>query len=101
MSKSASMDSSSIYQAGKARIRCIIEITQPDGTVFQVETEAADLIPELESIDLTTRKGFMQFISMADQGIVAVRNEAGRKALEEYAREALKKTNLTDSQNGK
>lgn len=75
-----------------ARVRCIIEITQPDGNVIQVETSAEDLIPELENIDLTTRKGFMDFISMADKGMVAIKNEAGKKALEAYAREALKKT---------
>lgn len=75
------------------RIKCIIEITQPDGKVIQVETSAAGLIPELEKIDLTSKKGFMEFISMADKGIVEIRNEASREALEAYAREALKKTN--------
>ena len=75
------------------RIRCIIEITQPDGNVIQVETSSTGIIPELEKIDLTTRKDFMDFISMADKGIVAIRNKAGKEALEAYAKEALKKTN--------
>ena len=75
------------------RIKCIIEITQPDGEVLQVETSATGIIPELEKIDLTTRKGFMDFISLADKGIVTIRNEAAKKALEAYAKEALKKTN--------
>ena len=74
-------------------IKCIIEITQPDGNVIQVETSANGIIPELEKIDLTTRDGFMDFISMADKGIVSVRNETSKKALEAYAGEALKKTN--------
>jgi len=75
------------------RIKCIIEITQPDGEVLQVETSATGVIPELEKIDLTTRKGFMDFISLADKGIVTIRNETAKKALEAYAKEALKKTN--------
>ena len=75
------------------RIKCIIEITQPDGNTIQVETSSMGIIPELEKIDLTTRKGFMDFISMADKGIVAIRNETAKKALEAYANEALKKTN--------
>ena len=58
---------------------------------FHVQTA---IIPELEKIDLTTRKGFMDFISMADKGIVTIRNETAKKALEAYAKEALKKTNL-------
>ena len=52
------------------RIKCTIEITQPDGQTIQVETSSMGIIPELEKIDLTTRKGFMDFISMADKGIV-------------------------------
>ena len=76
-----------------ARIECIIRITQPDGNVIEVETSSMGIIPELEKIDLTTRKGFMDFISMADKGIVAIRNETAKKALEAYANEALKKTN--------
>ena len=75
------------------RIKCVIEITQPDGNVIQVETSSLGNIPELEKIDLTTRKGFMDFISMADRGIVAIRNKTAQKALEAYASEALKKTN--------
>ena len=75
------------------RIKCIIEITQPDGNTIQVETSSTGIIPVLEKIDLTTRKGFMDFISMADKGIVAIRNETAKKALEAYANEALKKTN--------
>ena len=74
------------------QVRCIIEITQPDGNVIQVETSALGMIPELEKIDLTTKKSFMDFISMADKGIVAIKTEAGKKALEAYAKEALKKT---------
>lgn len=76
------------------RIKCTIEITQPDGQTIQVETSSMGIIPELEEIDLTTRKGFMDFISMADKGIVTIRNETAKKALEAYANEALKKTNL-------
>ena len=77
----------------KTRIKCIIEITQPDGNTIQVETSSMGIVPELEKIDLTTRKGFMDFISMADKGIVSIRNETAKKALEAYANEALKKTN--------
>lgn len=79
------------------RVRCIIEITQPDGNVIQVETSAIGMIPELEKIDLTTKKGFMDFISMADKGMVAIKTEAGKKALEAYARQALKKTDQLPS----
>ena len=74
-------------------IKCIIEITQPDGNKIQVETSSMGIIPELEKIDLTSLKGLMDFISMADKGIVAIRNETAKKALEAYAEEALKKTN--------
>ena len=69
------------------RIKCTIEITQPDGQTIQVETSSMGIIPELEEIDLTTRKGFMDFISMADKGIVTIRNETAKKALEAYANE--------------
>ena len=82
----------SLNQSG-TRIECTIKITQPDGNVIQVETSSVGIIPELEKIDLTTRKGLMDFISMADKGIVAIRNETAKKALEAYANEALKKTN--------
>lgn len=82
----------SLNQSG-TRIKCIIEITQPDGQTIQVETSSMGIVPELEKIDLTTRKGFMDFISMADKGIVTIRNETAKKALEAYANEALKKTN--------
>ena len=84
-------NSESLYQSG-TRIECTIKITQPDGNVMQVEASSMGIIPELEKIDLTTRKGFMDFISMADKGIVAIRNETSKKALEAYATEALKKT---------
>lgn len=80
-----------LEQSG-TRIECTIRITQPDGNVIEVETSSMGIIPELEKIDLTTRKGFMDFISMADKGIVAIRNETAKKALEAYANEALKKT---------
>ena len=75
------------------KIKCIIEITQPDGEVVQVEVSSVDLLPELDKIDLSSRKGLMDFISMTDKGIIAIRNEAGKKAIEAYARKALKKTN--------
>ena len=78
----------SLKQSG-TRIECTIRITQPDGNVIEVETSSMGIIPELEKIDLTTRKGFMDFISMADKGIVAIRNETAKKALEAYANEAL------------
>ena len=84
--------SDSLNQSG-TRIECTIRITQPDGNVIQVETSSLGIIPELEKIDLTSRKGFLDFISMADKGIVAIRNETSKKALEAYANEALKKTN--------
>ncbi len=58
-----------LEQSG-TRIECTIKITQPDGNVIEVETSSMGIIPELEKIDLTTRKGFMDFISMADKGIV-------------------------------
>ena len=80
-----------LEQSG-TRIECTIRITQPDGNVIEVETSSMGIIPELEKIDLTTRKGFMDFISMADKGIVAIRNETAKKALEAYANEAIKKT---------
>ena len=86
-------DAETLHQSG-TRIKCIIEITQPDGQTIQVETSSMGIVPELEKIDLTTRKGFMDFISMADKGIVTIRNETAKKALEAYANEALKKTNL-------
>ena len=82
----------SLNQSGTL-IKGIIEITQPDGQTIQVETSSMGIVPELEKIDLTTRKGFMDFISMADKGIVTIRNETAKKALEAYANEALKKTN--------
>lgn len=75
------------------KIKCVIEITQPNGEVVQVEASSADLLPELDKIDLSSKKGLMDFISMTDKGIIAIRNEAGKKAIEAYARKALKKTN--------
>ena len=88
----------SLNQSG-TRIECTIRITQPDGNVIEVETSSMGIIPELEKIDLTTRKGFMDFISMADKGIVAIRNETAKKALEAYANEALKnETSATERQ---
>ena len=77
----------------KAKIRCIIEITQPDGNVIRVASEAIDALPALETTSLESRKDLMDFINSTEKGILEVRNEAGRKSIETYTQELLKKTN--------
>ena len=79
--------------SGKAKIRCIIEITQPDGNTIQVATDAIDALPALATTNMENREDFMDFINKTEKGILEVRNEAGKKAIEAYAQEVLKKTN--------
>ena len=89
----SSENSQSTTNQPGTQIKCIIKITQPDGNVIQVESSSTGIIPELEKIDLTSRKGLMDFISLTDKGIIAIRNDAAKKAVEAYAQAALKKTN--------
>ena len=93
MSKREKNDSLSNTVSNKAKIRCIIEITQPDGNITQVSTDAIDALPALATTNLQNRNDLMNFINMTEKGVLEVRNEAGRKIIETYAQEILKKTN--------
>jgi hypothetical protein len=93
MSKREKNDSLSNTVSNKAKIRCIIEITQPDGHITQVSTDAIDALPALATTNLQNRNDLMNFINMTEKGVLEVRNEAGRKIIETYAQEILKKTN--------